>query len=80
MQISLGDADVQLMDVVRQAQDRPVELINDGNDIAVVLSLEQYRRLTMSTRDSFHDLCARMSEYARSHGMNEQVCAAENCR
>ncbi len=56
-QLSIAQADGQLSAVVRDAQEHgPVELTRDGEPVAVIVSLDEYRRLhggRLSTWDAY---------------------------
>ena len=54
-QLSIAQADGQLSTIVRDAQEHgPVELTRDGEPVAVIVSLDEYRRLA-ANRPGFWD-------------------------
>lgn len=55
------------------AQREPVVIRRHERDVAVVLSPEEYERMRNFYVRELEDLCTRVSEQAKSRGMNESV-------
>jgi prevent-host-death family protein len=64
-QLSIAQADGQLSAIVRDAQEHgPVELTRDGEPVAVIVSLDEYRRLEgdrPNTWDAYQQWRARVN-------------------
>ena len=73
MQVSVTDPNQSLLGLARIAQREPVTLRENDRDVAVILSVADYQRLQTTELEAFGDFCDRMSAYAKSQGMTEQV-------
>ncbi len=58
-----------------QVGDEPVLIRRGEQELAVMLTAEEYRRLRASELEGFHDLCVRMSAYAQASGLTEEKLA-----
>ena len=75
MQVSVSDDTQSLAALVKSAREEPVRVLEDGRAVAVIVSAERYERLNSTSLEDFSSFCDRMSAYAQSCGMNEQVLA-----
>jgi len=70
--ISATDAKQRLAAVLDAAQREPVTIKRQNREVAVVLSPEDYRRLTSANIEAFQRFCDRVSRQAASAGMTEK--------
>ena len=73
MKISVIDQNQSLVTLARRAQEEPITLRERDRDVAVVLSSEDYRRLSSAGLEDFGTFRRRMSSYAESQGMTAEI-------
>ncbi len=79
--VSATEAKQQLGAVLDAAQREPVTIRRQKRDIAVVLSAEEYARLTRANAETFNTFCDAIGERAAARGLTESKVAellAEN--
>ena len=70
--ISASEAKQRLAALLDTAQREPVTIRRRHRDVAVVVSSEDYQRLTGSNVEEFQRFCDRISEAAKARGMTEE--------
>ena len=72
MQVSVSDGRQSLAELVRSARQEPVVLRLDGEDVAVLLSASEYRRIQRANWEAFSESGAVVSKEARENGLTEE--------
>lgn len=75
MQVALTSDDTDLMELAKIARMEPVILQQEDQDVAVILSASDYKRLTQANWDDFDELCADLSAEAIANGLTEDKLA-----
>jgi prevent-host-death family protein len=70
--VSATDAKQRLAAILDAAQREPVTIKRQNREIAVVLSPEDYRRLTGANIEAFQRFCDQVSRQAAKAGMTEK--------
>ena len=70
--VSATDAKQRLAAVLDAAQREPVTIRRQNREVAVVLSPEDYRRLTSANIEAFQRFCDRVSRKAVTAGLTEE--------
>lgn len=70
--VSATDAKQRLAAILDAAQREPVTIKRQNREVAVVLSPEDYRRLTGANVEAFQRFCDRVSRQAAEAGMTEK--------
>ena len=73
--VSATEAKQGLAAVLDAAQREPVVIRRQQRDVAVVLSMQEYERLTALNVKEFQGFCDRIGEQARARGLTEQKLA-----
>jgi prevent-host-death family protein len=73
--VSATEAKQALAAVLDAAQREPVVIRRQKRDVAVVLSLQEYQRLTALNVDEFQRFCDRIGEQAKARGLTEEKLA-----
>ena len=71
--VSASEAKQRLGAVLDAAQREPVTIRRQNREVAVVLSLGDYRRLTSLNVAEFQRFCDRVSASARAKGLTEET-------
>lgn len=71
--ISAIHAEGQFSALLDAAQLEPVAIRNESRDIVVVMSKEEYERISDSNRAQFLATCDRISKAAQARGLTEQI-------
>ena len=71
--VSASEAKQRLGAVLDAAQREPVTIRRQNREVAVVLSLGDYRRLTSLNVAEFQRFCDRVSASARAEGLTEEA-------
>ena len=74
--ISATEAKQALAAVLDAAQREPVVIRRQQRDVAVVLSVQEYERLTALNIEEFQRFCDRLGEQARARGLTEEKLAS----
>ncbi|MGH6919703.1 MAG: type II toxin-antitoxin system Phd/YefM family antitoxin [Geminicoccaceae bacterium] len=70
--VSATEAKQALAAVLDAAQREPVVIRRQKRDVAVILSLQEYERLTALNVDEFQRFCDRIGEQAKARGITEE--------
>jgi prevent-host-death family protein len=70
--VSATEAEQALAAVLDAAQREPVVIRRQARDVAVVLSVQEYERLTASNVEQFQQFCDRIGEQAKARGLSEE--------
>jgi antitoxin Phd len=70
--VSATDAKQRLAAILDAAQREPVTIRRQNREVAVVLSPEDYRRLTGANIEAFQRFCDQVSRQAAKAGMTEK--------
>ena len=70
--VSATEAKQALAAVLDAAQREPVVIRRQKRDVAVILSLQEYERLTALNVDEFQRFCDRIGEQAKARGLTEE--------
>jgi prevent-host-death family protein len=70
--VSATEAKQALAAVLDAAQREPVVIRRQQREIAVILSMEEYQRLTALNIEEFERFCDRIGEQARQRGLTEE--------
>jgi prevent-host-death family protein len=73
--VSATEAKQALAAVLDAAQREPVVIRRQKRDVAVILSLQEYERLTALNVDEFQRFCDRIGEQAKARGLTEEKLA-----
>jgi len=74
--ISASEAKQTLSAILEAAQREPVIIQKQRRDVAVLLSMRDYERLTAINLADFQNYCDRISQRARERGLTEQTLNA----
>jgi prevent-host-death family protein len=70
--VSATEAKQGLAAVLDAAQREPVVIRRQQRDVAVVLSMQEYERLTALNVEEFQRFCDRIGERAKARGLTEE--------
>jgi prevent-host-death family protein len=70
--VSATEAKQALAAVLDAAQREPVVIRRQKRDVAVVLSVQEYERLTALNTEEFQRFCDRLGEQAKARGLTEE--------
>lgn len=70
--VSASDAKQRLAAVLDAVQREPVTIRRQNREVAVVISPEDYRRLTGANIEQFQRFCDRIAEGAKAKGLTEE--------
>lgn len=73
--VSATEAKQALSAVLDAAQREPVVIRRQKRDVAVILSMPEYERLTALNVEEFQRFCDRIGEQARARGLTEEKLA-----
>jgi prevent-host-death family protein len=73
--VSATEAKQALAAVLDAAQREPVIIRRQQRDVAVVLSMQEYERLTALNIEEFQRFCDRVAEQAKARGLTEGYLA-----
>lgn len=73
--VSANDPAQSLSRLLEAAQRETVFVQRDQRDVAVVMSMAEYERLTRERVDDFQKFCDRVAEKAAARGMTEAKLA-----
>jgi prevent-host-death family protein len=73
--VSATEAKQALAAVLDAAQREPVVIRRQQREVAVVLSMQEYQRLTALNIEEFQRFCDRIGEQAKARGMTEEKLA-----
>jgi prevent-host-death family protein len=73
--VSATEAKQALAAVLDAAQREPVVIRRQQRDVAVVLSMQEYDRLTALNAQEFQRFCDRIGEQAEARGLTEEKLA-----
>lgn len=73
--VSATEAKQALAAVLDAAQREPVVIRRQQRDVAVVLSMQEYERLTALNVAEFQRFCDRLGEQAEARGLTEEKLA-----
>jgi prevent-host-death family protein len=73
--VSATEAKQGLAAVLDAAQREPVVIRRQQRDVAVVLSMQEYERLTALNVEEFQRFCDRIGEQAKARGLTEEKLA-----
>ena len=71
--VSASEAKQRLAALLDAAQREPVTIRRQNRDIAVVISIADYRRLTSTNVEAFQRFCDRVSAAANANGMTAET-------
>lgn len=74
--VTASEAKQSLASVIEAAGREPVVIQRQKRDVAVVLSMAEYERLTRLNVAEFQRFCDRVGERAAAAGMDETVLAS----
>jgi prevent-host-death family protein len=70
--VSATEAKQTLSAVIDAAQREPIVIQRQKRDVAVVLSVQEYQRLTALNVEEFERFCDRIGEQAKARGLTEE--------
>ncbi len=70
--ISSSEARNNLAAILEKAQHEPITIQKQGRNAAVLLSYEEYERLTSDPTKRFHALCERIRRNAEERGLTDE--------
>jgi prevent-host-death family protein len=70
--VSATEAKQTLSAVIDAAQREPIVIQRQKRDVAVVLSVQEYQRLTALNVEGFERFCDRIGEQAKARGLTEE--------
>jgi prevent-host-death family protein len=70
--IAASDARQSFASVIDASAREPIVIRRQQRDVAVVLSMQEYERLTLLNRAEFQRFCDAVGQRAVAAGMNEQ--------
>jgi prevent-host-death family protein len=70
--VSATEAEQALAAVLDAAQREPVVIRRQARDVAVVLSMQEYERLTALHVEQFQAFCDQIAEQAKARGLTEE--------
>jgi prevent-host-death family protein len=71
--VSANEAQQALSRILDVVQEEPVVIQKHQQDVAVLLSMRDYERLTAMNVADFQDYCDRISQRARERGLTEET-------
>jgi prevent-host-death family protein len=71
--ISSSEARNNLAAMLEKAQHEPIAIQKQGRNTAVLLSYEEYERLTGEPVRRFQDICDRIGRNARERGLTDEI-------
>lgn len=71
--ISSSEARNNLASILERAQREPIAIQKQGRNAAVLLSYEEYERLTGDPARRFHSICERIAANAKERGLTDEV-------
>lgn len=71
--VSSSDARNHLAAMLDQAQHAPITIQKQGRNTAVLLSYDEYERLTSSPAKRFQSVCERISRNAKERGLTDEI-------
>lgn len=71
--ISSSEARNNLAAMLDKAQHEPIAIQKQGRNTAVLLSYEEYERLTADPIHRFQSVCERISRNARERGLTDDI-------
>ena len=71
--VSVSEAKRQLDALIDAARHEPVMIQKQRRDVAVLLSVEAYERITAFNRKAFLDFCEPAGKEAEERGLNEEI-------
>ncbi len=71
--ISSTEARSNFSELLDQAKTAPIAIQKQGRDAAVLLSAEEYARLSADPVKRFHNICERISNNARERGLTDEI-------
>jgi len=71
--ISSSEARNNLAAMLDKAQHEPIAIQKQGRNAAVLLSYEEYERLTVDSIRRFHNICERIGRNARERGLTDEI-------
>jgi prevent-host-death family protein len=71
--VSATEAKQALSRILDAVQQEPIVIQRQRRDVAVLLSMRDYERLTAMNVAEFQDYCDRMSQRARERGLTEDT-------
>lgn len=71
--ISSSEARNNLAAMLDKAQHEPITIQKQGRNAAVLLSYEEYERLTVDPVRRFHNICDRIGRSARERGLTDEI-------
>jgi len=74
--VSATEAKQTLSSILDAVQREPVVIQRQRRDVAVLLSMRDYERLTAMNVTDFQDYCDRISQRARERGLTEDTLDA----
>ena len=77
--VSATQAKQALAAVLDAAQREPVVIKRQQREVAVVLSMQEYERLTGSNTEAFQRFCDRIGEEAKKRGLTEEKIPGTTC-
>lgn len=73
--IAASEARQSFAELIDAAAREPVVIRRQQRDVAVVVSMQEYERLTQLNRAEFQRFCDAIGERAKAAGMNERTLA-----
>lgn len=73
--VSTKELDRGAATLVASAQQEPVTIRDDERDVAVLLSAEDYRKMSRQQADDFNRFCDMIGERAAARGLTEEKLA-----
>jgi prevent-host-death family protein len=73
--VSATQAKQALAAVLDAAQREPVVIRRQQREVAVILSMQEYERLTALSIEEFQRFCDRIGEQAKARGLTEEKLA-----
>lgn len=71
--VSSSEARNHLAAVLDKAQHEPITIQKQGRNAAVLLSYEEYERLTADPARRFQSICERIGRNARDRGLTDEI-------
>lgn len=71
--ISSSEARNKLAAMLEKAQHEPIAIQRQGRNAAVLLSYEEYERLTTDPAKRFHAICERIGRNAAERGLTDEI-------
>ena len=71
--VTANEMQQKFLQVLEDAQQEPVVIEQQNNKTAVLLSMQEYSRLTADSVDVFENFCEKIGQEAKLKGMTETV-------